>query len=63
MAEDKGVEGASSASTPLSPGLSGVAQQEMQWANAGEKLAVLNFSEKARPLRCLMGAMEVLQAS
>lgn len=36
--------------TPLSPGLSGVAQKEMEWANAGEKLAVLNFSEKVSAL-------------
>ncbi|BDA40657.1 hypothetical protein COCOBI_01-3100 [Coccomyxa sp. Obi] len=46
MEEKKVVEGASGTSTPLSPGLSGIAHQELQWANAGEKLAVLNFSEK-----------------
>ncbi|KAK9916893.1 hypothetical protein WJX75_008410 [Coccomyxa subellipsoidea] len=40
------IEGASGPMTPLSPALSALAQQEMEWANAGEKLAVLNFSEK-----------------
>ncbi|CAL8467033.1 g6569 [Coccomyxa elongata] len=46
MDQKKVIEGASGTSTPLSPGLSGIAHQELQWANAGEKLAVLNFSEK-----------------
>lgn len=41
--------------TPLSPALSALAQQEMEWANAGEKLAVLNFSEKARSMKLWCG--------
>lgn len=48
MAQSGASEPGSGNATPLSPGLSALAQKEMEWANAGEKLAVLNFSEKAR---------------